>query len=256
MLKKFKITLGAALIAASQLAVADTAEVKLSNVSMFAWGDANGLGGNWAWYWLPDGDAARATAALENPSFAQSVVGAPATALLASVTDGSAVATADLKARTGSWGLEGVQASALVNASNGQVGSADVMLIERSILVAGTATVEGQAYSRGITITANLDSFLASGPMSQANVYMDICYLGECSSAEAFVDGTYAYTGPSLLSVTWTNPYATNTWVDVRFGVSASVTSVAAPVPEPSTYALWLGGLAAVGAIARRRRRD
>jgi hypothetical protein len=31
--------------------------------------------------------------------------------------------------------------------------------------------------------------------------------------------------------------------------------SVATPVPEPETYAMLLGGLALIGAIARRRRR-
>lgn len=253
MLGKFKFTLGAALIAASQMAAADTAEVKVSNVSLFASGDSNGLNGNWAWFWLPDSDAARAEVTLDHPSFAQAVAGLPATAMLASVTDGSAVATADLKARTDNWGLQGVQASAFVEANGGQGGWANAVIVERSVLVSGRPTVDGQTYSRNLTISANLDSFLAFGSMSQANVYMEICYQGSCNTTEAFVEGTHAYSGERTLSVSWTNPNADNTWVDVRFGVDASVTSVAAPVPEPTTYALWLAGLAGIGIYRRRR---
>ncbi|HUG22966.1 MAG TPA: PEPxxWA-CTERM sorting domain-containing protein [Albitalea sp.] len=36
-------------------------------------------------------------------------------------------------------------------------------------------------------------------------------------------------------------------------GASAVVASQTAVIPEPSTYALMLGGLALVGALARRR---
>lgn len=254
MIKNIKFVVGMALVAASQLAVADTAEVKISNVSLFASGEANGLNGNWAWFWLPDSNSAAATANLDNPSFAQSVTGLPATALLASVTDGSAVATADIRARTEGWGLQGMKASAFVDANGGQGGWANATIVERSIMVSGRPTVDGQTYARDLTITANLDSFLASGAMSQANVYMEICYQGSCNSTEAFVDGTYAYTGPSLLSVTWTNPNTDATWVDIRFGIDASVTSfAAAPVPEPTTYALWLAGLAGIGFYRRRK---
>jgi hypothetical protein len=39
------------------------------------------------------------------------------------------------------------------------------------------------------------------------------------------------------------------------FPVSQSITAVAAPVPEPETYAMMMAGLGMMGFIARRRRK-
>jgi hypothetical protein len=136
-----------------------------------------------------------------------------------------------------------------VNASGGQGGWANANVIERSILVGGGGTT--------LQISASLDSFTASGAMSQANAYIEICANNQCDNyADAFVDGTASYGGPSFLSASWTSPSAGDgVWVNVRLGLTASVQSVAAPVPEPSTGALWFAGLVGVGAIASRRRR-
>ncbi|KQV59565.1 hypothetical protein ASC95_28010 [Pelomonas sp. Root1217] len=243
MLKTFQYAVGAVLIAASQLAIADTAEVKISNVSMGA------SQGQW-WYWYPGGDTAAGTSAeLLNPSFADAATGAPGTAMGASVTDGSAVARAQLNARDPSkWDIMGVSGSASVDASGGQGGFAFANVIERSILVGGANTT--------LTISATLDSFKASGPMSQANAYIEFCFNGNCDNyTEAFVDGSGSYTGPSILTASWTSPSAGDgAWVNVRFGLTASVQSMAAPVPEPAAAALWLAGLVGIGAIVRRRR--
>ena len=243
MLKTFQFAIGAALIAATQLAIADMAEVTISNVSMGA------SQGQW-WYWYPGGDTAAGTSVeLLNPSFANAASGAPGTAMGVSVTDGSAVAQAQLNARDPSkWDIMGVSGSASVSASGGQGGWAFTNVIERSILVGGGNTT--------LTVSASLDSFKATGPMSQANAYIEFCFNGNCDNyTEAFVDGTGAYSGSSMLTASWTSPSAGDgAWVNVRFGLTASVQSVAAAVPEPGTTALWLAGLAGVGAIARRRR--
>jgi hypothetical protein len=242
--KTFKCLIGVALAAAFQWAAADSAEVKISNVSMSA------TQGQW-WYWYPGGEtAAGVSAELLAPSFGDIAAGAPGTAMGASVTDGSSVAQAHLGARNPSlWDIQGVAASAKVNVSEGQSGWAFVNVIDRSILVGGGNTT--------LTISASLDSIMASGAMSQANAYIEICANGSCGSyAEAFVDGVSgAYTGPSVLKASWTSPSAADgVWVNVRLGLTASAESIAAPVPEPATAALWLLGLAGVGAVARRRR--
>jgi MYXO-CTERM domain-containing protein len=244
MLKTFKYTLCAAWIAASQLAAADVAEVKISNVSMGA------SQGQW-WYWYPSGDTASGTAVeLLSPSFSNAVTGAPGTAMNVSVTDGAAVALAQLSARNASlWDIMGVAGSASVNASGGQGGWAFTNVIDRSILVGGSHTT--------LTVSASLDSIKAIGPMSQANAYIEFCFNGNCDNyTEAFVDGTSGtYSGPSILTASFTSPEAGDAvWVNVRLGLTASVQSVSAPVPEPTTAALWLAGLAGVGAIVRRRR--
>lgn len=245
MYKSLKCGLGIALLAACQLGLADSAEVKISNVLMGA------SGGQW-WYWYPGGETAAGVAVeLFEPSFMNNASGAPGAAMSASVTDGAAVAQAQLTARNpGQWDIQGVSALASVDASGGQGGWAFANVIDRSILVGGSGTK--------LQISASLDSFKALGEMSQANAYIEICALGSCDNyAEAFVDGTYAYTGPSFLSASWTSPSAGDgVWVTVRLGLTAAVQSVAAPVPEPSMAALWLAGIAGVGAIASRRRRS
>jgi len=60
-------------------------------------------------------------------------------------------------------------------------------------------------------------------------------------------NGTIQFTG-LLTSISWTNPVFEN-WYGFTVG-----TPVAA-IPEPETYALMLAGLAAMGAVARRRRK-
>ena len=64
---------------------------------------------------------------------------------------------------------------------------------------------------------------------------------------------TFRITGASLDSFTL-GDLAAAAHVRSLVDASASVVTIAAPVPEPQTYALMLAGLGAVGWIARRRR--
>jgi hypothetical protein len=250
MYKTLKCGLGVALLAACRLASADSAEVKISNVSMSA---ANG---QW-FYWHPGGNFdAGVEVALGpdplNPSFHDAASGALGSAADVSVTDGAAVALAQLTARTpGQWDVQGVTASVSVDASGGQGGWSFAKVVDRSIWLGGLGTT--------LTVSANLDSLMASGPMSQGMVSIQICPNDVCDMnsiyTEAFVDGTGAYSGPSVLSASWSTPVNSGgANVTVRFGLSASVYSDSVTaVPEPSTYALWLAGICGVGVIARRR---
>ena len=250
MLKTFKLALGAALIAASQLAAADVAEVKVSDVTLSVAG---------GWYYMPVEVEWRSLTAgtsvgLQNPSFLDSMTAWHGRVAGSSVTDGASSAMASLTARTAGDHLEGVTAQAKVDVSGGQAGWSFANVLDNQILVAAGAT---------ITFSIKVDSLLASGGMSQGNAYIELCSTDFTTDtclpgnyAEAVVFGDSPYSGPSILTASWSNPSATeNTWAKVRIGLSASADSVSA-VPEPSTYALWLGGLAAVGAIMRRRRRD
>lgn len=249
MLNRYKTVLAASLIAASQLAAADMAEVRISNLTLST------SGGEW-WYYLPTevewvSKTAGASSALLNPSFNDSVIGWHGNALGASVANQMSSAQAGLTAKTSS-DLNGVTAFASVQVDGGQSGWAFAKVFDGQIMVSGNTT---------ITVSATLDGIHASGSMAQANAYIELCstdfVTDTCDSAnyvEAFIDASSPnYGGPTLLTASWTNPGAT-TWAKMRIGLTASADSVSA-VPEPTTTALWLLGLAAVGISAQRRRR-
>ncbi|KQW50820.1 MULTISPECIES: PEP-CTERM sorting domain-containing protein [unclassified Roseateles] len=251
MLNKTKLTLGAALIAASQLAAADVAEVKISNLTLSV------QNGGW-WAYIPfevdwTSPTAGTSAALVNPSFADSAGGWHGYALTSSAMDGAHIAQAQLTAKTPQTDINGVGASAKVDVNGGQAGWAFAKVFDGQILVSGNATV---------TVSFTLDSLLATGNQAQANATIEFCstdfVTDTCEAAnyaEAFVDATSpAYTGPSILTASWTNLSNDNTWAKMRIGLTASADSLATPVPEPTTTALWLAGLAGIGAIARRRK--
>lgn len=247
MLKKTRWAVATALLALSGLAGAESAEVKISNLTLSV------SGGEW-WYWLPTevgwvAPTLGAATALLSPSFDDSVVGWHGNALGSSVHDGASSAQALLTAKT-SGDLNGVTAMASVTATGGQSGWAFAKVFDGQIMVGGNAT---------ITVTATLDSLLTSGSMAQANAYIELCSTDfttdTCSPAnyvEAFVDGaTPGYHGPTLLTASWTNPGAT-TWAKMHIGLTASAESLATPVPEPTSMALWLAGLAGIGLYRRR----
>jgi len=247
-MNRFKVTLAAMLIAAGAAAQADTAEVKISNLTLSV------AGGEW-WYWLPTqvdwvSPTSGATTALLSPSFDDSVVGWHGNALSSTVQDGPSLAQAQLTGKT-SGDMNGVTALASVTATGGQAGWAYAKVFDGQIMVGGNAT---------ITVTARLDSIFATGSMAQANAYIELCSTDfttdTCSPAnyvEAFVDGaTPGYHGPALLTASWTNPGAT-TWAKMHIGLTASAESVATPVPEPASVALWLAGLVGIGIYRRRR---
>ena len=250
MLNKVQLTLGAALLAASQWAAADVAEVQVSNVTLSV------AGGGW-WYYLPTevewvAPSAGTSVGLQNPSFLDSATAWHGQAAGSSVADGASLATAALTAKT-SGNLDGVTARAKVDVGAGQAGWSFAKLIDNQILVAAGAT---------ITVSMQLDGILASGAMSQANAYIELCSTDfttdtclPANYAEAFVFGTDAYSGPAILTASWTSPAADNSWARIRIGLTASADASAAPIPEPSTTALWLAGLLGAAVLARRRQR-
>jgi len=244
-----KYAVGAALVAASQLALADLAQVQVSNLTLSV------SGGEW-WYWLPSNvswvsPTAGASTALLSPNFDDSVAGWHGNALASSVTDGSSLAQAQLTGKT-SGDVNGVSAMATVQANGGQSGWAFANLFDGQILVGGNAT---------ITVSETIDSILAMGSMSQANAYIELCSTDfttdTCDAsnyAEAFVDGSSpAYSGPTVLTASWTNP-GPATWAKMHIGLTASADSSANSVPEPASIALVLTGFAGMGFIGRRQR--
>ncbi|MBW8847687.1 MAG: PEP-CTERM sorting domain-containing protein [Burkholderiales bacterium] len=248
MLKTFQFAVGAALIAASQLAAADTAEASISNINVSA------SGGEWwaqlfkgvTWLPLPSG----ASVGLVDPSFSDTASGWQGDVIGASVAAAGSLAQASLTATSSAENynsLNGVSASAKVSVTGGQSGWANAKVFDGLIQVGGHTT---------LTVTADLSSLLVSGAHGQANAYIDFCSLADTCApgnyTEAFIDASFPnYTGPTLLTASWTNPGET-TFARMVIGLAVSADSVSA-VPEPATMALWLAGLAGVGAVSRRR---
>ncbi|CAM4172594.1 PEP-CTERM sorting domain-containing protein [Roseateles saccharophilus] len=242
-----KWAVGAALIAASQLAMAGLAQVQISNLTLSASGGAG-------WYWLPKGatwlsPTAGAATGLIAPSFDDSVAGWHGDALASSVTDGTSVAQAQLTSET-SGGLNGVTAQASVATTGGQSGWAFAQVFDGQIMVGSNTT---------ITLSETIDNIFASGPTTQANAYIELCttdfttdICSPLNFAEAFVDGNSpAYSGPNVLTASWTNPGST-TWAKMHIGLTASADSLANTIPEPASIALVVTGLAGIG-FSRRR---
>lgn len=251
MIKSIRLGIGALLLTAAQLSSASLAEVNISNISLSA------SGGEW-WYWLPSdvtwlSETSSTAAALENPALsAVTPLTWHGNPLDSTVTDASGFASASITPTT-SGDLNGVSASAKVVANDGQSGWAFANIFDGYVMVGGGAT---------FTVNAILNNISASGSMSQANATIELCSTDFTTDvcefdnyAEAFIDATSgAYTGPSTLAASWTNPGAT-AWIKMHLGltVSANSDAVMANVPEPSGLALTLLGMLGLVVVSRRR---
>jgi len=251
MRKSIRFGIGASLLAAAQLASAGSAEIQVGNFTLSV------SGGEW-WYWLPTNvdwltPTAGASSALLSPGVTDGSTGWHGNALDASVSDGGSFATATLGAAT-SADFNGVSATAHVVANDGQMGWAFANVFDGQIMVGGHAT---------ITVSETINTINASGTSAQANAYIELCSTDFVTDtcdfanyAEAFVDASSGnYSGPSIISASWTNPGET-TWARMHIGLTAAAESDVTAVPEPGTWALMLAGLVGIGTLRSSRRRS
>ena len=121
------------------------------------------------------------------------------------------------------------------------------------LLVTGSASVSAMATN---TISGDMATYAVleltgAGSLGSGSQTSKDELLQQHVAAPGFADASWSES--RSLSASFTN--LTNTSLDGGIRLEATVYSqlVAAPVPEPETYALMLAGLAAIGMLARRR---
>ncbi|MFZ2986729.1 PEP-CTERM sorting domain-containing protein [Ideonella sp.] len=123
---------------------------------------------------------------------------------------------------------------------------------ETFLLTANTAVTFSVNYSLSAYATeageysSTTMSFTTSGNGAPQTAY--------ATASASFVDGVTSNTESGSLSVTYRNRTGSETTGRLSGAVDSSGYGAVAAIPEPGTYAMFLAGLAAMGAVARRRR--
>jgi hypothetical protein len=124
------------------------------------------------------------------------------------------------------------------NLANIAAGNADTALNNNSV-VTGASTATSGFLDTGLNFTNNLAGGKAAGTLDETS----LLFYG-------FDKGTVA----NSTRTQFANAAGAATWnLNTTTGTLSFVTATA-PVPEPSTYALAIAGLAVVGALARRKK--
>lgn len=240
---------------------AATAEVSISNikVTLVALDAEPWVTNNWPWIvqntgagWPAAAESTGVVADLADAAQHSESNGWIGTSRSASVGSANASANASVTF-SGADLFSAGAASSFASASGGEIASATARLWDAAFMVGGRTRV---------VVTMTLDGLSVDGNGGTASAQATLGLWGPGGagfmSAEAqsidSPDFSLAYSGPTTLSVSWDNPLTALQVANISLLTSAQVLSaVAAPIPEPTTTALWLAGLVAVAGIARRR---
>lgn len=129
------------------------------------------------------------------------------------------------------------------------------------VIAPGTFALDGSVWNTGsVGGTSPAAGLFFDGPNAMAanggqrvGLYTPTTWADGSSVSHIDTDNP-AYAGMMMLHATTTGPGA-RVYSAIEVGILQDLGyTLAAPIPEPSTWALWMVGFGAVGAISRRRR--
>lgn len=158
-------------------------------------------------------------------------------------------------------------------------------VVATAVLAAASFSASATVHNLGVLDPSGFDSFTSSSEKFGAGVAINDTWTFELlapSSTSFAAIQTFAVTAGQILNfsavlngssfgsptagagsqtLSWTGPLAAGIYSVNITGTSglanstygATVSAIPTPVPEPETYAMMLGGLALLGAVARRK---
>jgi MYXO-CTERM domain-containing protein len=247
---------------AAHAADAATAQASISNVtvSLVALDAEPWVTGAWPWIvqntaknWPAVAESTSVSADLADTAQHDESAGWIGTSRNVAITSTNASAGASVTF-SGSDLFSAGAASSFASASGGNFAGSTARLWDAAFMVGGRTRVVVTMTVDGLSAIGNGGTAMALASLGLWGPGLDTGFVNAQAQVIDSPDFSVTYDGPYTLSVNWDNPSKDMVVANISLLTSAqALSAVAAPVPEPASAALWLAGLVAVAAVARRR---